>query len=433
MTTLAVRPIRDQAAPPGAGLAYQLLLLAAFTSSWTGVYLGPLKAVDVLLAVAVLAGAVAIITDFVAPPRWLTAGLGAAVLVLVLDRFFPAEPAYLASRFAFDSVGLQAPTESVTTAAIQWFITLGVLPIVFCNIVVKSGRPVEPLMYAFAWGSAVSCLIALTDFVGATAIGPTLIEFTTDQYGRQNGLASHVNNLGFAAVMAAPVALHLIRRGRWVIGATLLSLLITGTLLSGSRAAQLGVTIIVIGAVVLVRELRVLIGPMIYSLTLLAVIIILLPSSLADRTEQVLRFGADRGAQQSNAGRSTIAGQAIEDWEHSPIKGIGYYALTGAHSIYLQVLATGGILLFLGMAVYWIGILGSTRELAQRDVPFAAVVLAMVVAWLLCGIVENMLVERYLYFVVAAAWTLRVLDDRARDPDDDTASASTTVRRSRGR
>ena len=69
----------------------------------------------------------------------------------------------------------------------------------------------------------------------------------------------------------------------------------------------------------------------------------------------------------SNAVRHIVASQAIRDLQHSPIFGIDYGISDQASQVYLQELASGGLLLFGGMTVYALGAMASAWTLRHRD------------------------------------------------------------------
>jgi len=56
----------------------------------------------------------------------------------------------------------------------------------------------------------------------------------------------------------------------------------------------------------------------------------------------------NQSTQASSQLRKLLRSQAILDWEHDPLGGIGFSVLTQGHTTYLQTLAAGGVLLFIG-------------------------------------------------------------------------------------
>jgi hypothetical protein len=56
----------------------------------------------------------------------------------------------------------------------------------------------------------------------------------------------------------------------------------------------------------------------------------------------------NQSTQTSSQLRNLLRSQAILDWAHDPLGGVGFSVLTQGHNTYLQTLAAGGILLFLG-------------------------------------------------------------------------------------
>jgi hypothetical protein len=130
----------------------------------------------------------------------------------------------------------------------------------------------------------------------------------------------------------------------------------------------------------------------------------------------MLRYANTADTYRSGAVRSLLARQAQADFAHNPIVGVGYEVLVEAHSIYLQIIASGGLFLAAGMALFWFGIVRDGWHLRQN--PLASALLTSVILWLLAGAVENQLTDRYIYFPVAALATLSVLRRGALIPDE---------------
>ena len=133
---------------------------------------------------------------------------------------------------------------------LEWLVALLVLPWLVVSVVNCTGRPVYPIAWAWMAGAALSAGVALSDFLGLSQIGPEVTGLSHFS-GREAGLATHPNNLGFSCVMTVPVAIHLASK-RHLLGVGCLALLVCGILLSGSRGSQLGLVLALVLTAVLV-------------------------------------------------------------------------------------------------------------------------------------------------------------------------------------
>lgn len=419
-TTLVTVPSRGPVRPPGTRTARALVVLAAFSSSWTAVSLGGsggvggggVKPVDLLLLAAACIGSVAVASQLRPLPAWLwVPGIG-VVLVLVVHVVFPTPELYLASRTPLDAVGAllpSAPDGAVTAAvAARWLVALLVLPLLVVNLWGKQQAPLELLLWAWAAGAGASALVAVSDVVGVTQVGPGLIGYA-QQAGRQTGLASQPNHLGFACALAAPAAAHLATRSgvvRRLAGAGLLALLLAGVVLSGSRGAQLGIVLVAAITAVLLLDLRRHLAALAYAASFALLGGALVAGRVADALGHLLRFGDDPGAAQSDSIRLLYAQQAARDVEHRPVFGVGYQVLVEAHNIYLQALAAGGVVLLASLLLLLGGALRTSFRLGRRGDRLAVALFACVLTWVVCGLIENQLTDRYLYVPVAAVASL---------------------------
>ena len=68
-------------------------------------------------------------------------------------------------------------------------------------------------------------------------------------------------------------------------------------------------------------------------------------STVTAQFGEMVRFANTGDTFRSNSLRRLLARQALSDFDYNPTIGIGYEVLVDAHSIYLQILAAGGLLL----------------------------------------------------------------------------------------
>jgi hypothetical protein len=395
---------------PG-NLAYWLVMVAAFTAAWSGVNVASVKLVDMVLAIAAVTAVGALTSSPFHPPWWVNVGAIAIGTILVVHAIAPTSYRYLNSRLRPNAAVLTAG-EAPYVVGLEWLVALLVLPWLVVSVVNCTGRPVYPIAWAWMAGAALSAGVALSDFFGLSQIGPEVTGLPHFS-GRETGLATHPNNLGFSCVMTVPVAIHLASK-RHLIGVGCVALLVCGILLSGSRGSQLGIVLALVLAAVLVPSRARLTPLMVYITCWAGVIIAWQWDTVTAQFGEMLRFANTGDTLRSNSLRSLLARQALSDFDYNPAIGIGYEVLVDAHSIYLQILAAGGLLLATGMVLFWFGLVRAGWRLRYFD-PIAIFLVASVIVWLAVGLVENQLTDRYIYFPVAAIAALAVRHQRRSD------------------
>ena len=402
-----------------------LLLIAA-----TAVRAGPgLSAADPFL----VAGVLLLVADLVLSPRetpvvprWLIVAGGAILLTglvsaVFADRF--GQNLLPAARFA---VAL-----SVGTAAIA----------------VAASTPKRRTIIAGLWvtAAAISALIAVADSVFGTEIGPRLTGLVFNAGARVGGLANHPNQLAAAAVIALPVALayagapRIRASERWVaIG--LVCVLVAGVLVSGSRAGAIALPVVVLATAAWAAPGRFRRQQMFVAGALVVAVIALLVVNPNIASVTTSRLGASESTAVSDESRRELMTQAVSHFLDRPLTGHGFAESRAAHMIYLQVLAAGGLLALLAFVLFFAGTISRGRNAMRAvDLPPSDRALALgctvaVVAWMVLGLVQNMLYDRYLYvapglvLALAAAVGSRQVVGRQRDGDQSAASGGVPPR-----
>ncbi|MBA2559469.1 MAG: O-antigen ligase family protein [Propionibacteriales bacterium] len=381
--------------------AAALLVAAAFTSSWTAVAVGGTKLVDLLLLGAFVLLLPRLFVTRYLPPAWLLVGAIGLVMTMVIHHLMPVDESYLATRYVLELRDVDAQriaTESSLFVGVHWMVGLAALPWMAWSESWRSPRLGVWMAAAFVSGAAVSAGVAVVGFLGLADIAGQLLGYSPIDR-RQPGLTDHPNNLGVVCVMALPVAAYLLRFRR-LAAAMLIVLLGAGVLLSGSRGAQAGAGFALAVLTVARPELRRRIPTMAAALVAtLAMCIAVAPRSL-DPLRSLVRFSSEAAAD-SDVARSMSLEQAKSDILRDPIAGVGLRVVLDAHNIYLQLLAAGGVVLLVTVGVYCCGVLRAGWR-ARAHTPLAANVTLALVVWLVMGIFQNQLTERYLYVLVAA-------------------------------
>jgi len=245
-------------------------------------------------------------------------------------------------------------------------------------------------------GAALTDAIHITHFTGYLfGVGPVSI-------GRQAGLTNHPNHLATVLVMAIPIVLSWWQRaGVWrrrsVIALTILVIALISTGSRGGLAA--GGVIIVIG-VLTQPAVRKAVQPALLPLGLVVAALLLIDQHLTQSLLHHTRFGASGAG--SDHQRAEVGRQAVMDFKHRPWFGIGFDVADQGHSIYLQMLATGGVLTLVAMALYVSGVVRSVVSRVWDDwTPTVIGCLVSLLGWLTLGVVDNDFADRYPYVPMA--------------------------------
>jgi hypothetical protein len=247
------------------------------------------------------------------------------------------------------------------------------------------------------------------DFALITSIGESLtgIRF----FARAGGLTVHPNHLAQTVAMAMPVALALhvhpnlgSRVTKWF----LVALLLLGTLVSGSRAGILGVAVGVLLSALLGqratrREIMINVG----TIVILFGVVVLLVADARSLLVAWQRLTGAVSAEAANRERIDLLRQAFSDLAYRPLLGVGFTKIRGAHDLYLQLWHAGGVLAVSAFGVFTLGTLGcGVNEYRQRshaagNVPLPVALTISMLVWLILGLVQNQVYDRYLYLPAA--------------------------------
>jgi hypothetical protein len=390
-------------------------LAASFTSTWGGVYLFKLQSADIFLVLTV--GAVLTMVIFgklrFAIPRWLWAPAVALFACVAAQMYHPIPDSTFALRFEYSTaIGADSGVKSAF-----WIIALLAVPISAIACTALDARMPRWIVACYLAGVAVCSLVALTDLLGVTSIS----RYLGYQYDaqRQTGLSDHPNSVGVFCAIAAPFAVYFISgsRHRWL-PCTALVLLCGGIVASGSRGAQAIFPAAILISVLISPHKKKVTGWLAGTLTVAVVGgLVALTQSKPHVLDKLFRFdGGEKGSSaNSNAERAMLHTQALDDLKTYPIFGIGIKHINEAHNIYLQMMSAGGCVLLAGMLIYWFGALHSSWLNARSGERLAPHLMVSVTVWLVIGVLENQLTDRYLYYTIgvvaaiAATWRTETL------------------------
>jgi hypothetical protein len=248
---------------------------------------------------------------------------------------------------------------------------------------------------SWCWVSGATASVAWAAVAGAAA------------RGRWYGLTIHPNHFGISLVASAFLALYLLRTSRGgsrMIAGVCFVAATAGIVGSGSRGALLGLTVGLVGLALLqgLRGARVLLIVGGLAITALAIGYPSDSTGGASAIDRLLFSGA--GSDVATASRVEYLGEATAMFASHPLTGVGFSEARSAHSLFLQVPVTAGILglaALTALALFWMTIWRTASRHRNSWIlcTTAAGVLALAVALL----VSNNLWDRYLLLYLAIA------------------------------
>ncbi|MDT5359788.1 MAG: hypothetical protein QOC69_1550 [Mycobacterium sp.] len=380
-----------------------ILAVGAFTASWGAV--GPISDVCLVLALGI-----ALLHVFFGQLRFITpvwmwiAPLG--VIICAVGRWFlPVPENMLAIRY----VATPYVPENLNKAAI-WMAALVLVPLTIVAWSAIEPRTPRWVMGSFIGGVALSAAISVTDLLQVTSIATSLGYDSNNS--RQTGLTDHPNTLGFTCAISLPIAIFFMaRRGRvtWIASRLAIVILLGGVVACGSRGTQFAAPIIILATLMSAPERRraALKNVAITLAVSTAALFVLVETLASNVLGDLFRFSTGgTGVGDSDAERAILLKQAINDVESYPVFGVGLRHIVEAHNIYLQILASGGLVLGFAMLAYWIGVISSCWQLRARGSYLGACLLISMLTWLGLGTIENQLTDRLLYFTVGSVAAL---------------------------
>ena len=381
-----------------------LIYLGAATSPWNALGARGLRLSDFLLGGAFLVLLFARSLD-VGVPAWVWWGAGSVVAVTAGQQLLDGGSGAAAQVGAYSDL----------LVASEWVAALLGLPVLVLSAGARSRAAIRRTAWWWAVGCAGSALIAFTDRLGLTAVAARL---GTEAVGdRLPGLAAHPNAMGGAAVLALPVLVHAARTRIGprpvTVGAAVACLL--GVYSSGSRGAA-GTLLVLLGTAALTdprlhRNVHLLVP---VALLTAAATLWAAATGAATTLLRTFRLAGDERVSgiESNLGRERLADQALAHFAEHPVIGSGIGAITRAHSVPLQLLESGGLVLFCGFTLYALGAARVAWRHRRRG-PFEFALGLSIFGWIVLGLVQNLITDRYLYVSIACLAALSTLERRA--------------------
>lgn len=285
---------------------------------------------------------------------------------------------------------------------LQLVIAMAATPLLLAGASRKSAYR-DAFVLCWLVGSSLAVAAALSDASGLTSVGLTVTGSTWDS--RFAGLTVHPNHLGLVAVMALPGSMWLIATGqtrfRVALGCALAVLLPLGVFVSGSRAALIALVVVVVLALPVVaraRGVRLLVFAA-AGAGLVAGLVLVLPASMGYGLARLLDVSASASANEDRLRDMTTS--LLSFYDANLLIGAGFSTVKFANNLVLQTLQAGGLLAALGFTIYLAGAMARGLWTSRASQGLGAVLVVALLGWLVDGMFQNILYDRFLFLPVA--------------------------------
>lgn len=341
--------------------------------------------------------------------------LTAAILLLAADKLFAADKkradvrmpdSWKAVAAVVGLMGLGGSIAGVVTGtsgasgSLLLYLLAGIMGLLIPWLAQPSSRELRFLLYGFACGVALSCLVAF-----ATPV--------PNEWVRPQGLTSQPNHLGVTGVLASGMWLALMatasRRLERVATRAGLLICLAGVYWSGSRAAFVGVAFVVLLAVIASRSVAVIAAATLAgvsaAMALMVGVIVVGPDTALGR---LLGQGTAAVADTQRDEKYAMAWEWINQ---SPFLGYGFADLRLGHSLYLQMWAGAGLLGLVAALLLVVTAIGSWIAGFRRSDRLSVMLWSGYLGYLAAAVLSNQMWDRYIWVALALA----LAADRLRD------------------
>jgi hypothetical protein len=385
-------------------LAFAAVCVLVLTVTWNGIRVGGGALGDVFFALAFAAVLAHVIVDRRAvplPPWLLLAGIG-CFLAGLLSMIFPPSVALVQKSLVTETTflaqdgvsGLVAPRSNVGLL-VEYELSLIMIPVLIVAVGTTASRCAK-LVNLWTFGAVINAIVGVADYAGIAHLTPVVIAAH-----RSAGLTVQANYLALTCVIAIPTAMLWFGRSRlWTIaGLVAVPALLGGVYASGSRDGTVAALLALAATVAVVPRLRpgLRITLPVGGMALLA---LLLFTKAGSEILKQVRLGSSTSTSLSDYQRSAAASVAWAEIQARPAEGVGFSVIADAHSIYLELLAAGGLIALTSFVIFLGGVFASVRRTIRGTQADLGIALAVaLVAWLANGVFDNQLADKYLYVV----------------------------------
>lgn len=387
-------------------LATFLVALSIFAVAWQGVQ-GPasVPVADFPFLLAIPLIALALLQrqmPWVFPGWFLVVAGGLALGGLLALLLVPDPPPFLLGHANTAELGTAAPRQTSFSFFLRTVYALVAVPVLIAAVADSWGRV---RFFADIWlaSTAACALVACLDYFAHAGIADALVTVPFDHV-RAVGLTDQPNYLGQFTSMALPlgiVRIHQTTGPARVLALSATGLLLLGLQLSGSRLGLLGAVIAVAFLAAGVPRIRVgiLVGVVAF-VTLGAASLVYQPGG---RSALERLSGGDPTSSQSESARRQVLDRSLAIVGDHPITGVGFSRILDSHSIPLQLLLAGGIAALTAFCLWvWnicrLGVMvARSKRAPPANAELAVALNAAMAAWLIPGLLNPQLLERFMY------------------------------------
>lgn len=394
-----------------------LIALFCFTASWDQTGVAGLNIRSLFLFLGGLLLAAGLDLRRLPPvPWWLHAYGLSAVIVSCLQGMMPVNGAYLEGRYASSASGLSLGSRpGELPSLLSLLFNNYAVPIVIVVACMYLPKAMRWLIGAYVVGAAFSCFAAALSYYGQPALAQLFGGIPIPAGMRAAGFTSHPLRLATSGVMAMALACWMGLQGhrglRWA-GWVSVPLLLMGLYVSGSRGGMVAGLLVLILCTFLLPAVRRRVHLVISGVgAALAAVYFLFPTAVFGVIGKTRLLG-DRTAMISDTGRAQILTQGLDDFKTSPIFGIGIRFLAEAHTLYVGVLAAGGLIFATGYLLFNVGSIRTSLEAVKVDRSLGGALLATLVAslwyWTVADMIQTKTVAIIYGFIIALWWQGRM-------------------------
>lgn len=377
-----------------AGLATCMLFGAAFTVSMIALRAGS----EGTVADALLAASAVPLLVLAARRRWDSSGDAS-----VLRWHFPVLGLILLVVVGGLGGSFSAGDQTLSLAELGRFAASSMIVILLFWLWAPPRRTLEQLCWVLVLGASVNAALSL---------------FLERMGERAMGLSTHPNHLALACSLAMGIALGLIlstsNRSQRLALTACLAVLGVGVMVSGSRAGLVGVVVTVGTFLVVTRRWKlVAVGALAVGLAAVAIFFNLF--AIGD-SNAVNRMRGDRSSFEADQARMQMAQETVDTIRVNPFTGSGFESAKSAHSIYLQLWASAGVLgIIFSVGLFILGF-KTLREASRRQDYLAMGLASAYAGYLVVGAVSNILWDRYVWVHLAVLVSLIATGEPPRRP-----------------
>ncbi len=370
-------------------MSVSFLCLGVITSSWNGLRAGPGLAVcDVFFVLATLTFVTSALLGN--SPRKIAPGW------LVV-------PAYALLGEVFFS-GLAAGSGSILPG-IEFVAAMLLTPLII-GLIAANCSALWLVVDCWIFSVAVNAAVGTSDYFAHTHIGESLTGVRN--FERVAGLTTQSNHLAFACVFAMPILVARMMqspsRSRKVSYLGISVLLVLALLGSGSRGGTVGAVFVLATTPFFQPAIR---GRALKALAAGVVGVMLAATIISPSVSFVsverLAGAQGVGVEGSDLQRGEARQLATEQFDSRPVYGVGFSTVRASSTVYLSLLAAGGVIALLAWLVFSFGAISASVRLARTSSvgpelsALSGAVCGTLCVWLILDFVENQLYDRYLF------------------------------------